>query len=244
MNDIQIYPASMTKIMTTIIAFDLIKKNKISLDDKFVVSENAWRLSESGYSSMFIMVNDEVSVENLLKGIIVASGNDACVTLAEGIAGSEETFAEMMNEKADEIGMNSTNFSNSSGINDPDNYSTVRDIALMSKYLIANYPEFYKWYAEKTFTWDRTGGEPIKQGNRNPLLYKNIGVDGVKTGYLAVEQYSLASSMQKDTRRIIAVGSGFPNKQLRSTESKKLLIGDLEILTLLKFQKRKKLFLS
>ena len=221
--DIQIYPASMTKIMTTIIAFDLIKKNKLSLDDKFIVSENAWRLSESGYSSMFIMVNDEVSVENLLKGIIVASGNDACVALAEGIAGSEETFAEMMNEKADEIGMNSTNFSNSSGINDPDNYSTVRDIALMSKYLIANYPKFYKWYAEKTFTWDRTGGEPIKQGNRNPLLYKNIGVDGVKTGYLAVEQYSLASSMQKDTRRIIAVGSGFPNKQLRSRESKKLL---------------------
>ena len=138
--DIQIYPASMTKIMTTIIAFDLIKKNKLSLDDKFVVSENAWRLSESGYSSMFIMVNDEVSVENLLLGIIVASGNDACVALAEGIAGSEEAFAEMMNEKAAEIGMSFTNFSNSSGINDPDNYSTVRDIALMSKYLIANYP--------------------------------------------------------------------------------------------------------
>ena len=141
--DIQIYPASMTKIMTTIVAFDLINKNKLSLDDKFIVSENAWRLSESGYSSMFIMVNDEVSVEDLLKGIIVASGNDACVALAEGIAGSEEIFAEMMNEKAAEIGMSSTNFSNSSGINDPDNYSTVRDIALMSKYLIANYPKFY-----------------------------------------------------------------------------------------------------
>ena len=221
--DIQIYPASMTKIMTTIVAFDLLKKNKISLDDKFVVSENAWRLSESGYSSMFIMINDEVSVENLLYGIIVASGNDACVALAEGIAGSEEIFAEMMNEKAAEIGMSSTNFSNSSGINDPDNYSTVRDIALMSKYLINNYPDFYEWYAEKTFTWDRTGGDPIKQGNRNPLLYKNIGVDGIKTGYLAVEKYSLASSMQKDTRRIIAVASGFPTKQFRSTESLKLL---------------------
>ena len=221
--DIQIYPASMTKIMTTIIAFDLIKKNKLSLDDKFLVSENAWRLSESGYSSMFIMVNDEVSVENLLKGIIVASGNDACVALAEGIAGSEEIFAEMMNEKAAEIGMSSTNFSNSSGINDPDNYSTVRDIALMSKYLIANYPEFYKWYAEKNFTWDRTGGDPIKQGNRNPLLYKKVGVDGIKTGYLAVEKYSLASSMQKDKRRVIAVGSGFPTKNLRSSQSLKLL---------------------
>ena len=221
--DIQIYPASMTKIMTTIIAFDLIKKNKLSLDDKFIVSENAWRLSESGYSSMFIMVNDEVTVENLLKGIIIASGNDACVALAEGIAGSEEIFAEMMNEKAAEIGMVSTNFSNSSGINDPENYSTVRDIAIMSKYLIENYPDLYEWYAEKTFTWDRTGGDPIKQGNRNPLLYKNIGVDGIKTGYLAVEKYSLASTMKKNTRRIIAVGSGFPSKQLRSTESKKLL---------------------
>ncbi len=221
--DIQIYPASMTKIMTTIIAFDLLKKNKLSLDDKFVVSENAWRLSQSGYSSMFIMVNDEVSVENLLLGIIVASGNDACVALAEGIAGSEEIFAEMMNEKAEEIGMTSTNFSNSSGINDPDNYSTVRDIALMSKYLISNYPEYYEWYRETNFTWDRTGGDPIKQGNRNPLLYKKIGVDGVKTGYLAVEKYSLASSMKKDTRRVIAVGSGFPTKQFRSTESLKLL---------------------
>ncbi len=221
--DIQIYPASMTKIMTTIIAFDLLKKNRISLDDKFIVSENAWRLSESGYSSMFIMVNDEVSVENLLLGIIIASGNDACVALAEGIAGSEEAFAEMMNDKAEEIGMSSTNFTNSSGINDPENYSTVRDIALMSKYLINNYPKFYEWYAEKNFTWDRTGGDPIKQGNRNPLLYKKIGVDGIKTGYLAVEKYSLASSMKKDERRIIAVGSGFPTKQFRSRESLKLL---------------------
>ena len=143
--------------MTTIIAFDLIKKNRLALSDKFIVSENAWRLSQSGYSSMFIMVNDEVSVEDLLKGIIIASGNDACVALAEGIAGSEENFADMMNEKAAEIGMDSSNFSNSSGINDPDNYSTVRDIALMSKYLIANYPEFYKWYSEKTFTWDEIG---------------------------------------------------------------------------------------
>tara|TARA_Y100000741_G_scaffold216913_1_gene165347 strand:+ start:10 stop:867 length:858 start_codon:yes stop_codon:yes gene_type:complete len=169
------------------------------------------------------MVNDEVSVENLLLGIIVASGNDACVALAEGIAGSEESFAEMMNEKAAEIGMSSTNFSNSSGINDPENYSTVRDIALMSKYLISNYPKFYEWYKETTFTWDRTGGDPITQGNRNPLLYKKVGVDGVKTGYLAVEKYSLASTMKKDTRRIIAVGSGFPTKNLRSSQSLKLL---------------------
>ena len=221
--DAQIYPASMTKIMTSIIAFDLLKKNKLSLDDKFVVSENAWRLSQAGYSSMFIMINDQVSVEDLLKGIVIASGNDACVALAEGIAGSEENFADMMNEKAGEIGMTSTNFTNSSGINDPDNVSTVRDIAVMSKYLIQNYPIYYELFAEKTFTWDRTGGEPIKQGNRNPLLYKNVGVDGVKTGYLAVEKYSLASSMKKKDRRLISVVSGFESKKKRSLESLKLL---------------------
>ena len=221
--DSQIYPASMTKIMTAIIAFDLLKKNKLSLDDKFTISENAWRLSQAGYSSMFIMINDQVSVENLLKGIIIASGNDACVALAEGIAGSESNFADMMNEKAIEIGMTSTNFTNSSGINDPDNVSTARDIAIMSKYLIKNYPIFYELFAEKTFTWDRTGGEPIKQGNRNPLLYKNVGVDGVKTGYLAVEKYSLASTMKKRDRRLIAVASGFNTKNLRSSESLKLL---------------------
>ena len=222
-SDAQIYPASMTKIMTSIVAFDLLKENKLSLDDKFTVSENAWRLSQAGYSSMFIMINDQVSVENLLKGIVIASGNDACVALAEGIAGSEQNFAEMMNEKASEIGMTSTNFTNSSGINDPDNISTVKDIALMSKYLIKNYPNFYELFAEKTFTWDRTGGEPIKQGNRNPLLYKNVGVDGVKTGYLAVEKYSLASTMKKKDRRLIAVASGFDTKNLRSSESLKLL---------------------
>ena len=221
--DVQIYPASMTKIMTSIIAFDLLKKNQLSLEDKFVVSENAWRLSQSGYSSMFIMVNDVVSVEDLLKGIIIASGNDACVALAEGIAGSEANFAEIMNEKAAEIGMSNTNFTNSSGINDPDNISTVRDIALMSKYLILNYPKLYELFKEKTFTWDRTGGDPIKQGNRNPLLYKNVGADGVKTGYLAVEKYSLASTIKKNERRLIAVASGFPTKNLRSSDSLKLL---------------------
>ncbi len=221
--DTQIYPASMTKIMTSIIAFDLLKKNKLSLDDKFTISENAWRLSQAGYSSMFIMINDQVTVEDLLKGIIIASGNDACVALAEGIAGSESNFADMMNEKAGEIGMSSTNFTNSSGINDPDNISTVRDIALMTKHLIKNYPIYYELFAERSFTWDRTGGEPIKQGNRNPLLYKNIGVDGVKTGYLAVEKYSLASTMKKKDRRVIAVASGFNTKNLRSSESLKLL---------------------
>ena len=221
--DISIYPASMTKIMTSIVVFDLLKKNKLSLDDKFVITENAWRMSQSGYSSMFIMVNDEVSVEDLLKGIIITSGNDACVAIAEGIAGTEENFAEMMNEKALEIGLTDTNFANSSGINNPDNYSTVRDIALMSQYLIKNYPEYYPLYKEKNFTWDRTGGDPITQGNRNGLLYKNIGADGIKTGYLAVEKYSLASTIKKESRRLISVVSGFNTKKERTNESIKLL---------------------
>ena len=221
--DRSIYPASMTKIMTSIIAFDLIKSGDLTLDEKFIISEKAWRLSTSGYSSMFVMVNDEVSVENLLRGIIVASGNDACVALAEGIAGTEEEFAIMMTSKAQEIGMSNTNFANSSGINDPDNYSTVKDIMIMSHYLIKNYPEYYEWFSEKEFTWDRTGGDPITQGNRNPLLYKNIGADGIKTGYLAVEKYSLASSLERKGRRLIAVASGFETKNSRSRESSKLL---------------------
>jgi D-alanyl-D-alanine carboxypeptidase (penicillin-binding protein 5/6) len=221
--DRKIFPASMTKIMTSIIAFDLIKNGELSLNDKFIVSENAWRLSESGYSSMFIMVGDQISVENLLKGIIISSGNDACVALAEGIAGTEDEFAILMTEKAKEIGMKNTNFSNSSGINSPDNLSTVRDIMIMSKYLIKNYPDYYKYFKEKKFTWDRTGGDPITQGNRNPLLYKNLGADGIKTGYLSYEKYSLASSINRNGRRLIAVGSGFNSKNSRSRESIKLL---------------------
>lgn len=221
--DLRIFPASMTKIMTSIVAFDLIKQGQLELDEKFFVSENAWRLSQAGYSSMFIMVDDQISVENLLRGIIVSSGNDACVALAEGIAGTEEEFAIMMTSKANEIGMTNTNFGNSSGINHPDNLSTVRDILIMSNYLIKNYPEFYEYFKEKEFTWDRTGGEPITQGNRNPLLYKKIGVDGIKTGFLSYEKYSLASSIKRNNRRLIAVGSGFETRNARSKESQKLL---------------------
>ncbi len=240
--DRSIYPASMTKIMTSIIAFDLIKSGDLTLDEKFIISEKAWRLSTSGYSSMFVMVGDEVSVENLLKGIIIASGNDACIALAEGIAGTEEEFAIMMTSKAKEIGMNDTNFANSSGINDPDNYSTVRDIMTMSSYLIKKHPDFYKWFSEKEFTWDRTGGDPITQGNRNPLLYKNFGADGIKTGYLAVERYSLASSIVRKGRRLIAVGSGFETKNLRSRESSKLLTYGLTNFDLVHISKMKEPF--
>ena len=240
--DRQIFPASMTKIMTSIIAFDLLKSGELSLDDKFFVSENAWRLSQAGYSSMFIMVGDEITVENLLRGIIVSSGNDACIALAEGIAGTEEEFAIMMTEKAREIGMENTNFSNSSGINAPDNLSTVRDILIMSNYLIKNYPNYYEYYKETEFTWERTGGDPIKQGNRNPLLYKNIGVDGIKTGYLAYEKYSLASTIKRNERRIIAVGSGFESKNSRSKESLKLLTYGLTNFDTINIAKKDEIF--
>ena len=240
--DLSIYPASMTKIMTSIIAFDLIKSGDLSMDEKFIISEKAWRLSTSGYSSMFVMVGDEVSVENLLKGIIIASGNDACIALAEGIAGTEEEFAILMTAKAKELGMDNTNFSNSSGINHPDNNSTVRDIMIMSRYLIKEHPEFYKMFAEKEFTWDRTGGDPITQGNRNPLLYKNIGADGIKTGYLAVEKYSLASSIERNGRRLIAVGSGFNSKNARSKESTKMLTYGLTNFDLVKITEANKPF--
>ena len=240
--DMRIYPASMTKIMTSIIAFDLIKKGDLNLEDKFLISENAWRLSKSGYSSMFIMVGDEVSVENLLRGIIVASGNDACIALAEGIAGSEEHFAIMMTSKAKEIGMENSNFTNSSGIDHINNYSTVKDILIMSNYLIKNYPELYKYFKEKKFTWNRTGGDPITQGNRNPLLYKNIGVDGIKTGHLAIAKYSLAASIFRNNRRLISVGSGFESKNTRSKESSKLLIWGLTNFDTIKIAKKNETF--
>jgi len=242
--DVKIYPASMTKIMTTIVVFDLLKMGETSLDEMIIISEKAWRLSQSGYSSMFIMLNDQVSVEDLLKGIIIVSGNDACVALAEGLSGTEEDFVILMNEKAVEIGMKDTNFANSSGINNVNNYSTVRDILKMSRYMIDNYPEYYSYYKETSFTWDRTGGDPITQGNRNPLLYKNMGVDGIKTGFLTVEKYSLASSMKVGERRINAVVSGFKTKNSRSRESAKLLNWGLRSFDTIKIAKKNEIISS
>lgn len=219
----KISPASITKIMTAIIAFDLIKKGDLKLEEKFKVSKNAWRMSSKGFSSMFIMPNDRVSVENLLKGIIIVSGNDACIALAEGIAGTEEEFVNMMNAMAEKIGLSNTRFANSSGIYNGDNYSTVEDIAKMSIYLINNFPNLYKYYSEKKFTWDRTGGAPITQGNRNPILYKDMGGDGIKTGYLNNSGYSLAATIKKNDRRILSVVSGTDSKNARSRETIRLL---------------------
>jgi D-alanyl-D-alanine carboxypeptidase (penicillin-binding protein 5/6) len=228
--------------MTAIVAFDLIKSGDLNLNDKFTISEKAWRLSRPANSSMFIMVNDEITVENLLKGIIIVSGNDACVALAEGIAGSEEAFASLMTSKALEIGMTSTNFTNSSGLNDPNNISTVRDILIMSNYLIKNYPEYYTYFKELEFTWDRTGSDPITQPNTNSLLNKNKFVDGIKTGYLAVEKYSLASSIERNGRRLISVGSGFKTKGSRSYESNKLLNYGLSQFATIEIAKQNQIF--
>jgi D-alanyl-D-alanine carboxypeptidase (penicillin-binding protein 5/6) len=190
------------------------------------------------------MLNDKVSVEDLLKGIIIASGNDACVALAEGISGSEKDFVVLMNEKAEEIGLLNTHFSNSSGISDPDNYSTVRDILILSHYMIKNYPEYYAYFKETSFTWDRTGGDPIKQVNRNPLLYKNIGADGIKTGFLTIEKYSLAASVKKKTRRMIAVGSGFTSKNSRSRESIKVFNWGFNKFDTIQIAKKDEIFTS
>jgi serine-type D-Ala-D-Ala carboxypeptidase (penicillin-binding protein 5/6) len=221
--DHKISPASLTKIMTSIVAFDLIKKGQLKLDEKIIISTKAWRMSKQGYSSMFIMPNDKITVENLLKGIIIASGNDACIALAEGIAGSEESFAIMMNEKAKDIGMKNTNFSNASGIFSGDNYSTVADVGMMSVHLIKNYPDLYKIYSEKSFTWDRTGGKPIAQSNRNSLLYRNSNVDGIKTGHLSDSGFALAASMKNGERRLVSVVSGTASNAERTRESLKLL---------------------
>jgi D-alanyl-D-alanine carboxypeptidase (penicillin-binding protein 5/6) len=238
----KISPASITKVMTSIIAFDLIKSGELKLNEKFLVSNKAWRMAKQGYSSMFIVPNDRITVLNLLKGIIIASGNDACIALAEGIAGSEAAFASMMNDKAKSIGMTSTNFSNSSGIYSEDNYSTVSDISLMSVYLIKEFPELYKMYAERTFTWDRTGGNPITQSNRNTLLYKNSKVDGIKTGHLNDSGYSLAATMLVNNRRILSVVSGTNSKKERAKESLKLLNHAIITTELLLVKKENPLF--
>ena len=234
----KISPASITKIMTTIVAFDLIKKGELKLDEKIRISKKAWRMSSKGYSSMFIMPGDKVSVENLLKGIIIVSGNDACVALAQGIAGTEEEFVNMMNSMARKIGLPNTKFSNSSGLFNENNYSTAEDIAKMSIYLINNFPKLYGYYKIKKFKWDRTGGAPITQGNRNPILYKDMGGDGLKTGHLEDSGYSLAATIKKDERRILSVISGLSSKNERSRETVRLLSYAKNRFDLLKINKQ------
>ena len=214
--DKKTYPASMTKIMTTLIIFEKLANETLSLDDKFLVSEKAWREREG--SSMFVEVDKEIRVEDLLRGIIVQSGNDACIVVAENIAGTEESFAKMMTQKAKEIGMKNTNFRDSTGMYDKDNYSTVYDIALLSMHLINEYPQYYHLFAETEFEWSG-----IKQNNRNSLLYKNMGVDGLKTGHLSKSGYGLAASAVDQNRRVISVVNGFESTQKRTQGSSRLI---------------------
>ena len=219
----KISPASMTKIMTAVVVFDQLKNKKIKLTDQFIVSKKAWNATKTGESTMFLVPGDKVSIEDLLRGLIIVSGVDASIVLAEGVSGTEEQFANLMNAKAKQINMVNTNFSNSSGTFGQDNYSTVRDIALLSSYLINNYSQYYKYFKEKDFAWARTGGNAVKQENRNVLLSMDEGVDGIKTGHLKDSKYSIAVTKKKDNRRIIAVISGLPTMSSRAESSKLLL---------------------
>ena len=197
--DQSIYPASMTKIMTSIIAFEMLRSGDIDLSDKFMVSENAWRLSQAGFSSMFIMVGDEVSVENLLKGIIVASGNDACIVVAEALGGTEENFAQMMTERAHELGLDSASFANATGWPDPDHRISALDLARLARHIIQSYPQYYDIYSETEFTYNG-----IRQYNRNPLIGVFDGADGLKTGHTEESGYGLVASAERDGVRRFA----------------------------------------
>ncbi|MBM3540140.1 MAG: D-alanyl-D-alanine carboxypeptidase, partial [Alphaproteobacteria bacterium] len=214
-------PSSMSKIMTAYMAFKALKENRLQLDSMLPVSQKAWRIQGS---KMFVMVGTQVKVEDLLRGMIIQSGNDACIVLAEGLAGSEEAFAEQMNVEARKIGLTASNFRNASGWPDPDHYTTARDLAILGKRLIADFPEYYKYYSEIDFTYGTDDkGKPIKQGNRNPLLYKNVGADGIKTGHTEEAGYGLTASTMRDGRRIVGVFNGWQSMRIRSEESERMM---------------------
>ena len=213
--DVPMPPASMSKLMTIYMVFDRLKSGRLSLEDKFLVSRKAWR---KGGSKMFVMVNTRVSVKDLLRGIIVQSGNDACIVIAEGIAGSEDAFAELMTKKAREIGLTNSSFKNATGWPAEGHVMSARDIATLSMKLIRDFPEYYPIFAETSFTFSG-----IKQGNRNPLLYKDFGADGLKTGHTEDSGYGLASSAERNGRRLVLVVNGLPSMRARSSESARLL---------------------
>ncbi len=207
--------SSMSKVMTMFVVFDALKADELTLDQSLPVSEKAWRMQGS---KMFVHVGDQVRVEDLIRGVIIQSGNDATVVLAEGLSGSEEAFAQRMNKKAQELGMTNTHFMNASGWPDPEHYSTARDLTILARALIKTHPDFYKYYSEKEFTYNN-----IKQGNRNPLLYRNIGADGVKTGHTEAAGYGLIGSGMRDGRRVVFVINGTKSMQARADESARLM---------------------
>lgn len=213
-------PASMSKLMTIYLLFDELQKGNVSLEDSFLVSENAWKKggAATGGSTMFLNVGQEVKVEDLIRGIIVQSGNDACIVVAENIAGSEEEFVAMMNEKAAEIGLNNSSFANSTGLPHPNHRMSVEDLAKLSNIIINEFPEFYHIFSQKEFTYNG-----IKQGNRNPLLYSMKGADGLKTGHTEEAGFSLTASVERDGRRLISVMAGMKSNQERSDEANSLM---------------------
>lgn len=213
--DIAMPPASMSKLMTVYMVFERLKKGSLSLDDTFLVSKKAWK---KGGSKMFVKVGDRVSVADLLRGIIVQSGNDACIVVAEALGGSEDTFAEMMTRRAKEIGLTNSRFANATGWPHPEHRMSARDLALLSKKLVTEFPELYKIFNEKTFTYSK-----IKQSNRNPLLYRDIGADGLKTGHTEAAGYGLTASAVRGDRRIVMVLNGLGSVRQRSQESLRVM---------------------
>jgi D-alanyl-D-alanine carboxypeptidase (penicillin-binding protein 5/6) len=218
--DEMIYPASMAKMMTAEYVFNEIKQGRLKLDDEFTISEDAWRRggAPSRTSSMFAPLHSKVRVEDLLRSVIIQSGNDASIALAEGIAGNERTFAERMTQRAREIGLSKSKFMNATGLPDPDQQVTVRELAQLARHIIQTYPEFYKIYGEREFTWNR-----IRQQNRNPLLGMEIGADGLKTGYIRESGYGLAGSAVQSGLRLIVVVAGLKTANERASEARKLL---------------------
>lgn len=208
-------PSSMSKLMTLYVAFELLRDGKLRLEDSFRVSERAWRM---GGSKMYIQVDTKVTVEELLKGIIIQSGNDACVALAEGISGSEEAFVELLNKRGKEIGLTHSHFMNSTGWPDPNHYMTARDLAILAFHLVRDFPNYYAVFSEKSYTYNK-----ITQGNRNPLLYSYAGADGLKTGHTEEAGYGLTASAMRDGRRLILVVNGLSNVNERARETERLL---------------------
>lgn len=208
-------PASMSKLMTVYMVFERLREGTLALDDTIPVSEKAWR---TGGSRMFIEVDTRVSVEDLLRGIIVQSGNDACVAIAEALSGSEQAFADAMNARAREIGLRDSHFTNASGLPDPDHAMSARDLAHLTAVIVREFPEYFHYFAETDFTWN-----DIRQNNRNPLLYREIGADGMKTGYTEAAGYSLTGTAVQNGRRLIVVVGGLESPRQRADEATRIL---------------------
>lgn len=218
--DTRIPPASLAKLMTMEVIFNRLKEGNLSLTDKFLVSEDSWKRggSRSGGSTMFAKLNSEIILEDLIRGVIIQSANDGAMIIAEGLAGSELAFSNIMNERAKLIGMKNSNFRNATGLPAENQYVSIADMAILAKHLITKYPVFYKYYAEKEFTWNK-----IKQRNRNPLLSMGIGADGFKTGYTEESGYAIVGSAIQGDRRLIAILSGMKSKRERAEEARKIL---------------------